>query len=328
MPESTHFDAVIVGGGPAGLSAALILGRCRRRVIVCDAGQQRNRWSRHMHGYLTRDGIPPAEFLQLARRDLEPYDVKLCDNVVQAIRRDEDRFVVDLDSGLSITGRKVLLATGVRDRLPAFPGVQELYGISVHHCPYCDGWENRDRAVAVYSKGGRGFGLAISLKTWTEDVVLLTDGPARFSAGERQQLVHAGVLIRRERVAGVDGEDGRLRQIRFVSGEPLARHAMFFSTPQDQSCELARSMGCEFSKKGAVQTSLLQETCVPGVYVAGDAARDVQLVIVAAAEGAKAGFAINTALQQREKGPRANPDRREKVPASESAPVADDVKEK
>ena len=323
MAETTHYDAVIVGGGPAGLSAALILGRCRRRVMVCDAGRQRNRRSLHMHAYLTRDGIAPAEFLQLARRDLQPYDVKICDNIVQAVRRDNDRFLVDLDSGLTITGRKILLATGVRDRLPRFPGVDELYGISVHHCPYCDGWENRDRAVAVYSQGGRGFGLAISLKTWTDDVVLLTDGPARFSIRERQQMEHAGVVMRRERIAGVDGVDGRLRQIRFVSGAPLARHALFFSTKQDQSCELARGMGCEFTKKGAVQTSLLQETCVPGVYVAGDASRDVQLVIVAAAEGAKAGFAINTALQQREKGPRANPDRREKVPASEAAPTAD-----
>ena len=320
MPESIHFDAVIVGGGPAGLSCALILGRCRRRVMVCDAGLQRNRMSHEMHGYLTRDGIPPAEFLRLARKDLEPYDIKLCDNVVKAVRRDADRFAVELDSGLTVTGRKILLATGVRDQLPDFPGVQELYGTSIHHCPYCDGWENRDRAVAVYSKGGRGFGLAISLKTWTDDVVLLTDGPARFSARERQRLEHAGVVLRREKIAGLDGADGRLRQVRFVSGEPLPRHALFFSTPQDQSCELARKLGCEFSKKGAVQTSLLQETCVPGVYVAGDASRDVQLVIVAAAEGAKAGFAINTALQRREEGPRNNPDQRESVPASEAAP--------
>ena len=317
MAERIHFDAVIVGGGPAGLSCALILGRCRRRVMVCDGGEQRNRWSRHMHGYLTRDGVAPAEFLRLARRDLEPYDVKICDNTVKAIRRDADRFVVELDSGVTITGRKILLATGVRDRLPDFAGIEELYGVSVHHCPYCDGWENRDRAVAVYSKGGRGFGLAISLKTWTDDVVLLTDGPARFSAKERQQLEHAGVVIRRARIAGVDGVKGRLRQIRFATGEPQQREALFFSTPQDQSCDLARELGCDFSPKGAVQTSRLQETCVPGVYVAGDAARDVQLVIVAAAEGAKAGFAINTALQGREKGPRANPDKREKVPAAE-----------
>jgi thioredoxin reductase len=317
MPIPLHYDAVIVGGGPAGLSCALILGRCRRKVLICDAGKQRNRFSGHMHGYLTRDGVPPAEFLRLAREDLKPYDVRICDNTVKSLTRDGARFALEFDSGEIVTGRKVLLATGVSDKIPQIPGIDDYYGISIHHCPYCDGWEHRDQSLAVYSKGGRGFGLAISMKTWTERVVLLTDGAARFSPGEMERMQHAGVVIRRDRVTGLSGADGQLSAIQFAKGDPLAVEGMFFSSGQQQSCELAHAMGCQFSHKGAVETNRWQESCVAGVYVAGDAARDVQLVIVAAAEGAKAGFAINTALQKREEGPRLDPNIREPIAVTE-----------
>ncbi len=256
---------------------------------------------------MTRDGVPPAEFLELARADLKPYDVRLCNNVVKSLRPVGARFEVELDTGEIVTGRKVLLATGVSDQIPAIPGIDDYYGISIHHCPYCDGWEHREQRIAVYSKGGRGFGLAISLKTWTDDVILLTDGPARFSARDRERMEHAGVVIRRDRVTGLEGANGQLERVLFAAGEALECQGMFFSSGQNQSCELARNLGCQFSRKGAVETNLLQESCVRGVYVAGDAARDVQLVIVAAAEGAKAGFAINTALQKREEGPRVDP---------------------
>ncbi len=296
------YDAIIVGGGPAGLSAALILGRCRRRVLVIDAGHQRNLWSDHMHGYLTRDGIPPGDFLATARRELEPYGVVLCQNTVVAARKVGEHFEVTLDDGTRHQGRKMLLATGVTDRKPELDGIDDFYGKSVHHCPYCDGWENRDRPIAVYGQQRKGVGLAISLKTWSPDVVLCTDGPARLSAVDRERLHGFQIPVRKQKILRLEGKDGRLERIVFEAGEPLERAAMFFNTGQDQASTLPQDFHCNFDGKGAVETNRLEGTCVPGLYVAGDASRDVQLVIVAAAEGAKAAFAINCSLQDEEHG--------------------------
>lgn len=296
------YDAIIVGGGPAGLSAALILGRCRRRVLVIDAGHQRNLCSGHMHGYLTRDGISPADFLASARRELEPYDVVLCQNTVVAGRCIKERFEVTLEDGSRHAGRKMLLATGVTDRIPEIAGINEFYGKSVHHCPYCDGWENRDRPIAVYGKQRKGVGLAISLKTWSSDVVLCTDGPARLSVADRERLSRFNIPVRKQKILRLEGKDGRLERIVFEKGEALDRAAMFFNTGQEQASTLAKDFHCTFNRKGAVETNRLEGTCVAGLYVAGDASRDVQLVIVAAAEGAKAAFAINCSLQDEESG--------------------------
>ncbi len=296
------YDAIIVGGGPAGLSAALILGRCRRRVLLIDAGHQRNLCSGHMHGYLTRDGISPAKFLETARRELAPYDVVLCENTVVASRCVNKHFEVTLDDGSRHEGRKMLLATGVTDRKPEIAGFDDFYGTSVHHCPYCDGWENRDRAVAVYGRQRKGVGLALSMKTWTSDVVLCTDGPARLSAADRERLQRFDIPVRKQKILRLEGRDGRLARVVFEKGEALDRAAMFFNTGQDQASTLAKDFNCRFNRKGAVETNRLEGTCVPGLYVAGDASRDVQLVIVAAAEGAKAAFAINCSLQDEEHG--------------------------
>lgn len=291
------YDVVIVGGGPAGLSAALILGRCRRRVLVCDAGKHRNARSGAMHGFLTRDGIPPAEFLAIARAELKPYGVEICHNAVQQACRAGGFFEATLDDGSKLQSRKLLLATGVVDRIPKIPGIEDFYGRSVFHCPYCDGWEVRDQPLAVYGRGRNGAGLALSLKTWSADVSLCTDGSAGIARPVRERLAAHGIAVRPQRIAQLEGRDGALERIVFKQGPPLARRALFFSTGQEQACNLAHSFGCLFTRKGAVATNRLEGTNIPGLYVAGDASKDVQLVIVAPAEGAKAGFAINTALQ-------------------------------
>lgn len=294
------YDVIIVGGGPAGLSAALVLGRCRRRVLVCDAGNPRNAASCGLHGFLTRDGILPGELLRIAREQLAPYDVELRRLTITSAACVGKTFHLVAETGERLACRNLLLATGVVDRLPDIENIADFYGRSVFHCPYCDGWEMRDAAVAVYGRGKAGFGLSLSLKTWTRDVILCTDGPTGLKAFERERLERNGISVRRERVARLEGRDGALEQIVFRNGERLARRAMFFSNGQAQRSTLAASLGCQFTAKGAVHTNRLEGTNVPGLYVAGDASRDVQLAIVAAAEGAKAGFAINTALQREE----------------------------
>jgi thioredoxin reductase len=293
------YDTVIVGGGPAGLSAALVLGRCRRRVVVCDTGTPRNEKSRELHGFLTRDGIPPCELLRLGREQLQQYGVELRPIEVSGIRPAGDGFDVELADGATLETQTVLLASGIQDELPRIDGLQDCFGITAHHCPYCDGWEVRDKAVVVIGPGARGAALALALKTWSGRVTLCSNGSARLRGDHRAQLTASGIELHDTRVATVEHSNGFVHHVVFTDGERLPCEAIFIAAPQHQQCELPRQLGCELTRHGLVKTDHLGQTGVPGLYVAGDASRDVQFVVVAAAEGAKAAVAINKALQAR-----------------------------
>jgi len=293
------YDVIIIGAGPAGLSAALVLGRCRRSVLVCDSGQPRNAASHGLHGFITRDGIEPKEFLRIAREQLSQYEtVELQDSTVVKGRREDDRFILMTADGSSIACRKLLLATGVVDELPTVEGLDQFYGTSVFHCPYCDGWEMRDQPIAIYGRGENGSGLALEMTLWSRDLVLCTDGPSELTDEQGKKLTQYQISVREERVVRLEGQDGVLERIVFDSGEPLARRGMFFSTGWKQRSDLAKSFGCQLTKEGCVDTGEYEATSVPGVYVAGDASRMVQFVIVAAAEGAQAAVAINKELMK------------------------------
>lgn len=291
-----QFDVIIVGAGPAGLSAALILGRCRRSVLVLDTNKPRNYASHALHGFLSRDGMHPRQLRRIARDQLRQYDsVKLVMKEAMAARCTRDGFEVTVTGGRKIRCRKLLLATGVVDELPPIEGVDALYGRSVFHCPYCDGWESRDKRLVAYSRTANGVGLAIELQVWSKDVVLCTDG-TRLQREHIERLEQHGIPWYQQRIARVEARKGRLRRVVFADGEAIERSVMFFSMPQQQSSALAAQLGCRFTRKGAVHTGDYEASDIPGLYVAGDASRFVQLAIVAAAEGAQAAFAINTDL--------------------------------
>lgn len=291
------FDVIVVGGGPAGLSAALILGRCRRRVLLCDGGDYRNAASQELHGFLTRDGIDPSELRWIAREQLRRYEtIEIRKTKVTDARRVNNQFEVTLENGTRLGTRKLLLATGVVDNVPEIEGLEPLYGRSVHHCPYCDGWEVRDQPLAIYGKGEHGNGLALELTAWSRDLVLCTDGPSELSVEHIDRLNRNGINVREEKIARLEGSDGILERIVFADGEALPRRALFFSTGHYQRSDLPQKLGCEFTNKGAVKTGEYETTNISGLYVAGNAGRLVELVIVGAAEGAEAAFAINTAL--------------------------------
>ena len=296
------YDVVIVGGGPAGLSAALVLGRCRRTVLVCDNGHPRNEASQAMHGFLTRDGLPPLEFLRLAREELTQYTtVDVRDVTVTDARCGPDsRFETTLENGETVESKKLLIATGVRDNLPEIEGMRSLYGRSVFHCPYCDGWEVRDQPLAVYGKGERGYGLALELTAWSRDILLCTDGPSEIEPARLERLRRNDIGVREDKVLRLEGTDGTLEQVVFDEGPAAKRRALFFTTGQYQQSALAIRLGCEFNDKGTVRTGKYESTHLPGLYVAGDASRAVQWVVVAASEGAEAAFAINTDLIKEE----------------------------
>ncbi len=293
-------DVLVVGGGPAGLSAALMLARCRRSVLVVDAGAPRNERSAALHGFLSRDGIRPTELLRLGREDLARYGIEVRRAVARNAVRETRRFVVSLDNDDQVESRMLLLATGVVDCLPAIDGMAACYGKSVFHCPYCDGWEVRDQPLALYARGRRGVGMARALQTWSQDVVLCTDGPARLASTQVADLHAHRIAVRNEPITSLAHSDGQLEAVVFRGGDRLPRRALFLNTGQYTRSPLAERLGCRFTKRGAVECNLLGATNVPGVYVAGDASRDVQFVVVAAAEGAKVAYAVNVALQQAE----------------------------
>lgn len=274
-----------------------MLGRCRRTVLVCEAGPTRNARASAVHSYLTRDGTAPAEFLRLAREDALKYPTVAIEQLeIVDARRARGGFTVVAAGGIELKSRKLLLATGVVDVLPPIDGLADLYGKSVHHCPYCDAWEWRDQPLAVHGRGDEGYGTALGLTVWSSDVVLCTDGPSGLSSEQKEQLESAGIEVLEGRVSRLVGRNGLLEQIVFADGASLTRQALFLCLGQHQRSELAARLGCRFNEKGAVDTGSCEATNVPGLYVAGDASKEAQFVAVAAAEGVEAGMSINKAL--------------------------------
>jgi thioredoxin reductase len=293
------YDVAIIGGGPAGLSAALVLGRCRRRVVVLDHGQPRNKAAVEMHGYLGRDGIPPDKLREIGRREAEHYGVDFFEAEAKSVCRcgEEDAdFEVQVEGRPSVTARKLLLATGVKDQLPELENMAEFYGKTVHHCPYCDGWEHRDERLVAVGRGSAAVGLALSLRTWSDKVTACTCGEA-LDDSDRQRLKRNQVALRQEPPLRLEGQGGRLTRLHFDSGPPLECDALFFCSEQGQRSNLPLMLGCECDERGLIKTEGKQGAGVRGLFLAGDADGDVQLSIVAAAEGAIAATAINRELQ-------------------------------
>jgi thioredoxin reductase len=250
-----------------------------------------------MHGFVTRDGISPTEFLELARKDIAAYPhVELRPCTVSEVRSLGREFEVTLEDGARERCRKVLLATGVRDTLPPLEGIEQFYGRTVHHCPYCDGWEARDEPIAVYGRRQRAFEMARALTAWSADLVLCSDGRSGLTGEQKLELDRNGIRLIEDRIERLAGQDGQLEAIVLQGGRRLPRRRLFFDLPSHARADLPRELGCRVRRNSSVRCSGYEATDVPGVFIAGNIVGDVQLVIVAAAEGAKAGFGIHRSL--------------------------------
>jgi thioredoxin reductase len=290
-------DVIIVGGGPAGLSAALILGRCRRSVLIYDDGKPRNARSSGVHGFLGHDGIRPEALRELGRAELAPYDVEIrLSRVVQAARLDQGFETKDAE-GRREQARKLLLATGVEDRLPDIPGVEQLYGRGIYPCAYCDGWELRGKALGAYSKSASCVEFALGLTTWSRNVCLFTDGGAPPSPEQAARLRRHGVVVQSKAVQCFEDYEQGLNVI-LEDGARVYRDAVFLNSGQRPHSPLAESLGCKVQDTGTVDTFAKQRTPVAGLYLAGDASHDVKFAIIAAAHGARAAHDINQALRE------------------------------
>ncbi len=306
---NNYYDVVIVGGGPAGLSAAQILGRCRRQTILFDEGNQRNLISKAMHGFITRDGINPNEFLQIARNELAQYEnfitLKLTTCIVDAKKRKEDGiFELQSKEGEVFYSNYLLLATGEQDEIPQIKNFMQFYGSTIHHCPICDGWEKCGKDVIVYGNGERGSGMALEMTTWTSNITLCTDGPAYLPQDDIPRLKKWNVIIVEDEIDSLVGQGNLLNGIRFKTGRsPIPCQTMFFATPRFQHSDLPLKLGLKLTPKGDIMCNPHSYglTNVANLYIAGNITdHPTHFVISAAAEGAKAAFAINSSILKRD----------------------------
>ncbi|ADT98886.1 MULTISPECIES: NAD(P)/FAD-dependent oxidoreductase [Mycolicibacterium] len=301
------WDCVIVGGGAAGLSAALVLGRARRRTLLVDAGAQSNLAAHGIGGLLGFDGVPPAQLYAQGRRELTRYpDVAVCDGDVTGAVAVEGGFTVELAGRSDVRTRRILLAMGMRYDMPALPGLAELWGDSVFHCPFCHGWEARDRPLAVLADGDRGVHMATLLSGWSDDVVLLTSGPADLTDAQRDRLAEAGIAIDERAVAELVSADGQLAQVVFADGSGIARSGLLIATTLHQRSSLAAELGVAFAAPSpvtaeAVDVDAMYRTTVPGVFAAGDVSARMPQVAAAIAAGSGAAASVVASFLEEEK---------------------------
>lgn len=290
-----EYDVVIVGGGPAGLSAAMMLGRSTRKVLVADSMEYRNEASLASHGFLTQDGTPPAEMRRIGREQLSKYPVYIVQDTVLAVARAPFGFAVRLAKSGSVSSRKIILATGVVDVLPSIPGLSEVYGKSVWPCPYCDAWEVRGQPIGVLGPGGED--LAVLLRTWSADIVYLANGMPMTTTDETK-LRSIGIPIIRGPVTGLVSTGGILQRIWLTNNAYIDRRALFIKTALRQRSDIAVQLGLQEHGSDVIRHGPRGDTAVPGVYVAGDASQEHFFAITAAAAGANVGVAVNEDLHR------------------------------
>jgi thioredoxin reductase len=292
------YEVIVVGGGAAGLSAALVLGRARRRTLVVDAGEPRNAPAEHMQGFLTRDGVPPAEFLAIGREEIKEYGVELVRDRVTDIA---PGFAVTLAGGRVVRARRLVVATGLKDALPGVPGVAERFGKDVLHCPYCHGWEVRDQAFGVLATSPLSVHQALMVSQWSKDVTLFlhTVAESELSDDDLRRLAAAGVRVVPGEVAELVMTDDRLTAVRLEDGTAHAREVVFTAPRAVPRNGLLERLGAGFQETPFGSYPVVDgnwQTTVPGVYAVGNAAGFGEQVINAASAGYRAAATINGEL--------------------------------
>ncbi|MGG4488578.1 NAD(P)/FAD-dependent oxidoreductase [Metabacillus idriensis] len=298
--KGLSLDVIIIGGGAAGLNAALVLGRARRKVLVIDEEMPRNRVTRESHGFLSRDGISPSEFRRISREQILNYpSVSFESDVVNAVTGSDGDFRVAVKSGNIFSSRKVLFATGMKDVLPAVDGLVEVYGTSAFVCPFCDGWELRDRKVCVIGTNEMVFHLVKVLSGWTKDITLLTNGMEILTAGELNEVERHNVKVSKDIIKQIESVHGEVKTITFKTDAAIECEGIFFTPNLVQATSIPASLGCKMTDDGPFTTIAIDQmgrTNVKGVYSAGDASTKFYQLISAASSGAMSGASIQLDL--------------------------------
>ncbi len=289
------YDIIIIGGGAAGLSAALVLARARRSVVVIDAGAPRNAPAAHMHGYLSRDGLPPQQLLKLGRQEVVGYGGEVLSGAVTDVYRTDQGFRVEVADAGPLTARRVLVTTGLRDEIPDVPGLRDRWGVDVLHCPYCHGYEVRDQPLAVLGGTPQAVEHALLIRQWSDDVVYFPHTDPLDDA-DRERLRVRGVRIVDGPVAGIVVDEDRLTGLLMSTAESVARAAVFVRPRMIGNDQLVTRLGAALTATGSVAVDSSGLTSIPGLWMAGNAVNPRAQVITAAGEGSAAAIGINNDL--------------------------------
>jgi thioredoxin reductase len=297
------FDCAIIGGGPAGLNAALVLGRARRSTVLFDNDNARNAVTQESHGFITRDGIRPKEFREIAHKDITKYpSVIYKEEKVTSIIKKDQLFEIATDNKDLYQSKTIIISTGLRDVLPDIENISTYYGKSLFNCPYCDGWEMRDKPLAVIiEEQTQGFHFIQTVFNWSKDLIVCTNGKPVLNPEQKRLILNKGIKIFENKITKFEGENGQMEKIIFENGDSIIRKGGFVLPQPIQASDFAKKLGCEYNSLGGILVDFYGRTSVPGVYAAGDASvfAPAQLII-AAADGLKAAVGVNRDLIQKE----------------------------
>jgi thioredoxin reductase len=297
------FDCAIIGGGPAGLNAALILGRARRNVMLFDNNNPRNAITQNSHGFITRDGIKPNEFREIAHNEIGRYpSVKFANREVTSAIKNKRLFEIATLETTRYQSKTIIISTGLKDVLPSIDNISDYYGKSLFHCPYCDGWELRDKPlVVIIGEQAQGFHFIQTIYNWSKDLIVCTNGETFQNSEQRDILQNKRIKIIENKIKNFVGKNGQMEEIIFENGESVLREGGFVMPQLIQSSDFGKQLGCEYNSLGGIATDSFGRTNVQGVYAAGDASVIAPAqIIIAAAEGVRAAAGVNMDLTQKE----------------------------
>jgi thioredoxin reductase len=297
------FECAIIGGGPAGLNAALILGRAIRNVILFDNNNPRNAVTQESHGFITRDGIKPKEFREIAHEEISkyPYIIYTKREVTSVIKNTPSFELVTSDNE-RYQSKTIIISTGLKDVLPNIENISDYYGRSLFHCPYCDGWELRDRPlVVIIGDQVQGFHFIQTIYNWSKELVVCTNGKVFQNSAQKDLLQNKGIKIIENKIKNFVGKNGQMEKIIFENGESVLRKGGFVMPKLIQASDFGKQLGCEYNPLGGIAVDSFGRTNIQGIYAAGDASVIAPAqIIIAAAEGVRAAAGVNMDLTQKE----------------------------
>lgn len=297
MTKIEHYDAIIIGGSYAGLSAAMSLGRALRQVLIVDSGNPGNKQTPHSHNFLTRDGESPAQISSKGKKEVMKYPgVKFVEGRVTAITKPDESYNIQTSENDIFSGKKIIFATGVLDIMPDISGFAECWGKSILHCPYCHGYEFKNVTTGVLGNGDAGFDQSKFISNWTRDLVLYTNGESTLTEDQQEILKSNNIEIVEKKIEGFDHKNGQIKNIIFEDQTKAPLKALYASPAVKQQTELPKELGCEFTDHGRVKVDLFQKTNIEGIYAAGDNSSLGRAIAIAVSAGSVAGMMLNKEL--------------------------------
>lgn len=297
--DQKEFEVIIIGGSYTGLSTAMALGRSLRETLIIDAGKPCNRQTPHSHNFLTQDGSTPKEISEIAKSQVTKYDsIKFYDGLAVSGKRSNEGFEITTSKGNVFTSRKLVLATGVKDLMPNIKGFSECWGISVVHCPYCHGYEIRNKKTAIIANGERAFHLTSLVNNLTKEITILTSGTKEFDENQLEKLKQYNIQIIEREILAIEHQNGQLEKIVFKDGSIENFDCAYASIPFEQNSNIPKDLGCKFTEQGYIEVDFIQKTTVEGIFACGDNSTIMRSVATAVYGGNITGGMINNELTQ------------------------------